>query len=106
MLRREFPERETGRIRSGLQNGRSLRRRGVPGNECRCGAEHRDRKIQVMGEAKMRIKRVRVAVGLALATIASVAPASFAQYVRTDLASNIPGATPSTDQQHLINSWG
>jgi len=59
-----------------------------------------------MGEAKMRIKSVRVALGLAFATIASVAPAGFAQYVRTDLASNIPGATPSTDQQHLINSWG
>src|SRR5579864_5938020 len=29
-----------------------------------------------------------------------------AQYTRTDLASNQPGVAPSTDQQHLINSWG
>lgn len=38
--------------------------------------------------------------------LAPFAPASFAQYVRTDLASNQPGVAPSTDQQHLINSWG
>lgn len=54
----------------------------------------------------MRIKAARIALGMAFATIASLAPASFAQYVRTDLASNVPGAAPSTDQQHLINSWG
>jgi len=59
-----------------------------------------------MGEAKMRIKSMRVALGLAFATIASLVPAGFAQYVRTDLASNVKGAAPSTDQQHLINSWG
>jgi hypothetical protein len=35
----------------------------------------------------------------------SVTPV-FAQYVRTDLASNQPGVAPSTDPQHLINSWG
>src|SRR5579859_3076682 len=34
------------------------------------------------------------------------APVSFAQYVRTDLASNKQGTTPSVDEQHLINSWG
>src|SRR5579859_25622 len=54
----------------------------------------------------MRIKATGVALGLAFATIASWAPASVAQYVRTDLASNVQGAAPSTDQQHLINSWG
>ena len=37
--------------------------------------------------------------------VSSVTPI-FAQYVRTDLASNQPGVAPSTDQQHLINSWG
>jgi uncharacterized protein (TIGR03118 family) len=35
----------------------------------------------------------------------SVTPV-FAQYVRTDLASNQQGVAPSTDPQHLINSWG
>jgi uncharacterized protein (TIGR03118 family) len=35
----------------------------------------------------------------------SVTPV-LAQYKRTDLASNQPGVAPSTDQQHLINSWG
>ena len=35
----------------------------------------------------------------------SVTPV-FAQYKRTDLASNESGVAPSTDQQHLINSWG
>jgi len=54
----------------------------------------------------MKIKLAGVWLGLGLAAIASLAPVSFAQYVRTDLASNISGATPSTDEQHLINSWG
>ena len=54
----------------------------------------------------MKIKLAGVWLGLGLAAIASLAPASFAQYVRTDLASNVSGAAPSTDAQHLINSWG
>src|SRR5579859_3675826 len=54
----------------------------------------------------MKIKLAGVWLGLGLAAIASLAPAGFAQYVRTDLASNVQGAAPSTDQQHLINSWG
>ena len=54
----------------------------------------------------MKANVIRAVFGAALAMMVSVAPASFAQYVRTDLASNKPGTTPSTDQQHLINSWG
>lgn len=54
----------------------------------------------------MKANAIRTVIGAALAMMVSVAPASFAQYVRTDLASNKPGTTPSTDQQHLINSWG
>ena len=38
--------------------------------------------------------------------VASSVTPVFAQYVRTDLASNQPGVAPSTDPQHLINSWG
>ena len=38
--------------------------------------------------------------------VASSVTPVFAQYKRTDLASNQPGVAPSTDQQHLINSWG
>jgi uncharacterized protein (TIGR03118 family) len=66
----------------------------------------RRKKIYGMGEIRMKIKLAGVWLGLGLAAIASLAPVSFAQYVRTDLASNISGATPSTDEQHLINSWG
>jgi uncharacterized protein (TIGR03118 family) len=54
----------------------------------------------------MNIKLAGVWLGLGLVAIASLAPAGFAQYVRTDLASNVSGAAPSTDEQHLINSWG
>jgi hypothetical protein len=42
----------------------------------------------------------------AILFVASSVTPVFAQYKRTDLASNQPGAAPSTDQQHLINSWG
>jgi len=38
--------------------------------------------------------------------VASSVTPVFAQYKRTDLASNQPGVAASTDQQHLINSWG
>ena len=54
----------------------------------------------------MKANAIRIVPVAALAMIASLAPASFGQYVRTDLASNKAGTTPSTDQQHLINSWG
>src|ERR1700751_1811412 len=42
----------------------------------------------------------------AILFVASSGTPVFAQYKRTDLASNQPGVAPSTDQQHLINSWG
>ena len=42
----------------------------------------------------------------AILFVASSVTPVFAQYVRTDLASNQPGVAPSTDPQHLINSWG
>jgi hypothetical protein len=42
----------------------------------------------------------------AILFVASSVRPVFAQYVRTDLASNQPGVAPSTDSQHLINSWG
>jgi uncharacterized protein (TIGR03118 family) len=52
------------------------------------------------------MKAVGVLLGTAIAAMALLASVSEAQYVRTDLASNVPGAAPSTDEQHLINSWG
>jgi uncharacterized protein (TIGR03118 family) len=45
-------------------------------------------------------------LAFAILFVASSVTPVFAQYKRTDLASNQPGAAPSTDQQHLINSWG
>jgi uncharacterized protein (TIGR03118 family) len=45
-------------------------------------------------------------MAFAILLIASSVTPVFAQYKRTDLASNRPGVAPSTDQQHLINSWG
>jgi len=43
---------------------------------------------------------------LAILFVSAGATPVVAQYTRTDLASNQPGVAPSTDQQHLINSWG
>jgi hypothetical protein len=43
---------------------------------------------------------------IAFAILIASSVTVFAQYKRTDLASNQPGVAPSTDQQHLINSWG
>ncbi len=54
----------------------------------------------------MKMKRVGVVAGIMLTMIASAANVSKAQYVRTDLASNVQGAAPSADKEHLINSWG
>jgi uncharacterized protein (TIGR03118 family) len=65
--------------------------------------KRRERKIR---EMEMRIKAAGVLLGTAVAMMASLASVTEAQYVRTDLASNVQGAAPSTDQQHLINSWG
>jgi uncharacterized protein (TIGR03118 family) len=45
-------------------------------------------------------------LAFAILLIASGVTPVFAQYKRTDLASNQPGVAPSTDQQHLINAWG
>jgi uncharacterized protein (TIGR03118 family) len=45
-------------------------------------------------------------LAFAILLVASSVTPAFAQYMRTDLASNQPGVAPSTDQQHLINSWG
>jgi uncharacterized protein (TIGR03118 family) len=45
-------------------------------------------------------------LAFAILLVASSVTPVFAQYMRTDLASNQPGVAPSTDQQHLINSWG
>ena len=45
-------------------------------------------------------------LAFAILFVASSMTPVFAQYKRTDLASNQPGVAPSTDQQHLINSWG
>jgi len=45
-------------------------------------------------------------LAFAILFVASSVTPVFAQYKRTDLASNQPGVAPSTDQQHLINSWG
>src|SRR3989440_11537270 len=45
-------------------------------------------------------------LAFAILFVASSVTPFFAQYKRTDLASNQPGVAPSTDQQHLINSWG
>ena len=45
-------------------------------------------------------------LAFAILVIASSVTPVFAQYTRTDLASNQQGVAPSTDQQQLINSWG
>ena len=45
-------------------------------------------------------------LAFAMLLVASSETPVFAQYKLTDLASNQPGVAPSTDQQHLINSWG
>ena len=44
-------------------------------------------------------------LAFAVLFVASSATPVFAQYKRTDLASNQPGVAPSIDP-HLINSWG
>src|SRR6202007_3344219 len=57
----------------------------------------------------LRMHRLSGSVALltfAILFVASSVTPVFAQYVRTDLASNQPGVAPSTDPQHLINSWG
>ena len=45
-------------------------------------------------------------LAFAILFVASSVTPVFAQYKRTDLASNQPGVAPSTDRQHLITSWG
>ena len=52
----------------------------------------------------MRTKAVYLALALALAVL--LAPATFAQYVRTDLVSNQNGVGTNTPDQHLVNAWG
>jgi uncharacterized protein (TIGR03118 family) len=52
----------------------------------------------------MRTKAVYLALALGLAV--SFAPASFAQYVRTDLVSNQNGVGTNSPDTHLVNAWG
>jgi len=52
----------------------------------------------------MRTKAVYLALGLALAV--THAPASLAQYTRTDLVSNQNGVGTMPSDQHLVNAWG
>lgn len=52
----------------------------------------------------MRTKAVYLALALGLAVC--LAPASFAQYVRTDLVSNQNGIGTNTPDTHLVNAWG
>lgn len=52
----------------------------------------------------MRTKAVYLALALGLAVC--LAPASFAQYVRTDLVSNQNGIGTNAPDTHLVNAWG
>lgn len=52
----------------------------------------------------MRTKAIYLALALGLAVC--LAPASFAQYVRTDLVSNQNGIGTNTPDTHLVNAWG
>lgn len=45
-------------------------------------------------------------LAFAIFFVASSVTPVYAQYKRTNLASNQPGVAPFTDLQHLINSWG
>src|SRR5437763_10291990 len=53
---------------------------------------------------KSAVRFLQQLFGGALA-IALLASASFAQYVRTDLSTNVTGAAPNTDAR-LLNPWG
>ena len=68
---------------------------------------HRERRKSISYYGSTDFLSARAALmAFAILLIASSVTPIFAQYTRTDLASNQPGVAPSTDQQHLINSWG